>query len=259
MRSRHVRSTIGGIADKLGARQGLARGRDQLVASLTGADANWAHRRNHLDDKHVKLLLSFFLRSDSNCLDVGAHRGVFLTHFRRVAPDGLHIAYEPLPDLCAALRVRFPEMDVRQRALSDEEGETTFVQVYDAPAYSGLKHPTRLDGMKTQTITVETECLDNHLPEGWLPDFVKIDVEGAEALVIRGAMRALRSAMPLMAFEHGAGGGEKFGVADDDVYHLVCDDIGLRLFDMDGNGPLGLAQFNEELATGKHWNWIAHE
>ncbi len=259
MRNNHVRSAFVAIAGTLGVRQGLARGRDHLVASLTGGDANWVHRRNHLDDKHVKLLLSFYLRSDSNCLDVGAHRGVFLTHFRRVAPDGHHIAYEPLPDLCAELRVRFPEMDVRQRALSEEEGVTTFVQVHDFPAYSGLKEPTRLDEMTTHTITVETERLDNHLPEGWLPDFVKIDVEGAEALVIRGAIRMLRSAKPIVAFEHGGGGGRKFGVSDDDIYHLVCDEIGLRLFDMDGNGPLGLSQFNEELATGERWNWIAHE
>jgi FkbM family methyltransferase len=254
-----MRSRILTIADTLGIRHGLARGRDQLVASLTGSNANVTYRRNHLDDKHLKLLLSFLLRPDSNCLDVGAHRGTFLTHFRRVAPAGHHIAYEPLPDLAAELAEQFPEMDVRQRALSDEEGTTTFVHVRDAPAYSGLKQPTHPVGMTTETITVRTERLDEHLPGGWMPGFVKIDVEGAEALVVRGALDTLRSAKPVMAFEHGRGGGERYGVSDEDMYQLVCDDIGLRLFDMDGNGPLGSAQFNDELASGERWNWIAHE
>lgn len=254
-----MRSQVLTIADTLGIRHGLARGRDQLVALLTGSNANVAHRRNHLDDKHLKLLLSFLLRPDSNCLDVGAHRGTFLTHFRRVAPAGSHIAYEPLPGLCAELTARFPEMDIRQRALSDEDGVSTFVHVRNAPAYSGLRQPTHPAGMATETITVETECLDNHLPDGWLPSFVKIDVEGAEALVVRGGLHTLRSAKPVMAFEHGRGGAEKYGVSDEDMFRLICDDIGLRLFDMDGNGPLELAQFQDELATGERWNWIAHE
>lgn len=254
-----MRSRILQVADTLGIRHGLARGRDQLVASLTGSNSNVAYRRNHLDDKHLKLLLSFLLRPDSNCLDVGAHRGTFLTHFRRVAPAGHHIAYEPLPGLCARLAEQFPEVDVRQRALSDEEGTTTFVHVRDAPAYSGLKQPSHPAGMTTETITVQTESLDNHLPDGWLPNFVKIDVEGAEALVVRGALHTLRATKPVMAFEHGRGGGERYGVSDEDMYRLVREDIGLRLFDMDGNGPLGLAQFNEELASGERWNWVAHE
>jgi hypothetical protein len=33
----------------------------------------------------------------------------------------------------------------------------------------------------------------------------------------------------------------------------------LRLFDMDGDGPLDLAHFEDKLATGNHWNWIAHD
>jgi FkbM family methyltransferase len=254
-----MRSTVLKIADTLGVRHGLARGRDQLVATLTRSNANLAYRRNHLDDKHLKLLLSFLLRSDSNCLDVGAHRGTFLTHFRRVAPAGHHIAYEPLPALYATLKAQFPEMDIRQRALSDEEGVTTFVHVREAPAFSGLKQPAPPARMTTETITVEVERLDDHVPDGWLPTFVKIDVEGAEALVMRGGLRTLRTARPVMAFEHGLGGGEPYGVSDSEIFGLVCDDIGLRLFDMDGNGPLGLTQFEEELASGQRWNWLAHQ
>ena len=247
------------VADSLGVRRGLARGRDQVVEALTGARANDVHRRNHLDDRHLKILLSVALRPGSNCLDVGAYKGLFLTEFRRLAPNGHHIAYEPLPDLCAQLKERFPTMEIRQRALSNADGSHSFVHVMDAPAYSGLKEGPALEGQGTETIEVTTERLDDHVPDGWLPTFVKIDVEGAEGLVLEGAMGVLRRSRPVVAFEHGCGAGERFGVSDRDMHHLVCDDIGLRLFDADGNGPLGARQFEDALATGGRWNWVAHE
>jgi hypothetical protein len=49
---------------------------------------------------------------------------------------------------------------------------------------------------------VTTERLDEHLPDGWLQDFVKIDVEGAERLVLEGAMRTFR---PRVSYEHSLG------------------------------------------------------
>jgi len=247
------------MADSLGIRRGLARGRDGLVDVLTGAGANSVHRRNHLDEKHLKLLLSFVLRPDSNCLDVGAHRGLFLREFRRLAPVGHHIAYEPIPSLCSLLGQQFPEMDVRERALSTQSGCSTFVHVIDAPAYSGFQERRYPRTMSTEEISVVTERLDDHLPDGWLPDFVKIDVEGAEGLVVAGGLDTLRRAKPVIAFEHGCRAGEQFGTSDDAMYALFCEDLGLRLFDMDGNGPLGLEQFRDELATGMRWNWVAHE
>ncbi len=255
----HVRRELLDVADALGVRHGLARGRDHVVELLTQSRANSVFRRNHLDERHLKLLLSFVLRADSNCLDVGSYKGLFLNEFRRLAPGGHHIAYEPLPQLCGQLRQRFPEMDVRQRALSNEEGEASFVHVRDAPAYSGLKEGHYPRPMSTETISVRTERLDDHLPDGWLPTFIKIDVEGAEALAIEGALDTLRRGRPIVAFEYGGGTGEKFGTSDHDIYRLLCEDVGLRLFDMDGHGPFGPAQFEDELATGERWNWVAHE
>ena len=214
--------------------------------------------RWRIDDNNLMLLLAFGLRRDANCLDVGSNHGLFLRQFRRIAPDGHHIAYEPLPNLAAKLAREYPEIDVRQRALSNEDGECTFFHVLD-PAnegFSGLSGGWVHRDEPTETITVTTERLDDHLPDGWLPDFVKIDVEGAERLVFEGAIRTFRLANPTIAFEHGWHGDEDRDRSEP-IYKLICEDLGLRLFDMDGNGPLELSQFLHGLRT--RWNWVAHK
>ena len=253
-----VRETLAELSEMMGVRTALARGRDRLVDLLNGERNEPVIRRNRLDDTHLKLLLSFKLRPDSNCLDVGANRGVFLRDIQRVAPAGHHIAYEPVPSLCANLKRQFPEIDVRQRALSNEDGQCTFVHVLDPnmEGLSGLTEGWVHRDVPTEPIMVTTERLDDHLPDGWLPDFVKIDVEGAEQLVLEGAMRAFRLAKPTIAFEHGWNGDQDFDRSEL-LYKLICDQLGLRLFDMDGNGPLELPEFFDGLRT--RWNWVAHE
>lgn len=284
------------MADSLGVRRQVAYCRDRLVATLTGgqrvatgnpevskgdfslgtgdhsvATENSIDRhqrmiwdRSQCDDKHLVLLLSFGLHRSANCLDVGANKGLFLADYRRVAPLGYHIAYEPLPNLHEVLVRMYPDMEIRQRALSDREGTSSFVHVTDPDydGYSGFKeqpYPVAVKTEALETIEVVIERLDGHLPEGWLPDFVKIDVEGAQGLVIAGAIDTFRRARPVMSIEHGWNSGEPFGFSDDDFYDVICQEIGLRLFDMDGGGPFERAQFMDALHSVDRWNWIAHD
>ncbi len=69
-------------------------------------------------------------------------------------------------------------------------------------------------------------------------------------------MRTFRLARPTIAFEHGWHGDEDRDRSEP-IYKLICEDLGLRLFDMDGNGPLALSEFFDGLST--RWNWVAHE
>jgi FkbM family methyltransferase len=243
-----------------GVRDTLVSTRDYVVDRLNRESPGRVARRIRADDRHLGLLLSFALTSRSNCIDVGANDGFFLRQFPRVAPLGRHIAYEPLPELCAELARRFPGIEVRQRALADYEGQSSFVRVLDTDleAYSGLREQPYPKSVATETITVEVECLDNHLPDGWLPDFMKVDIEGAELLAFQGAIKTLRSAKPLIVFEHGPNASGQYGVGCDDIHSLLCGDVGLRIFDMDGNGPLDPLQFRDAIASGR-WNWVAHE
>jgi FkbM family methyltransferase len=212
-------------------------------------------RRNRLDDEHLTLLIHLALSADANCLDVGAHRGTVLAEIQRICPDGHHLAYEPLPVFAESLVQKFPTIEIRNKALSNKDGESTFVHVKDLPALSGLERRKYPREVETETIIVQTHRLDDHLPEGWLPSFIKVDVEGAEGLVFEGAMNTIRRAKPIIAFEHGPGGADNYGTGPADIFDLLTREAGLRIFDMDGNGPLSLADFSDPRGR---FNWIAH-
>ena len=77
-----------------------------------------AHVRADIRDNELLAgLLEELLEHDSVCFDVGAHEGAVLGEMVRVAPNGRHIAWEPLPALARRLRERFPSVEVRDAAL----------------------------------------------------------------------------------------------------------------------------------------------
>jgi FkbM family methyltransferase len=213
-------------------------------------------RRNRSDDRHLALLLSFVLRENSNCIDVGAHRGDVLRTILRHAPQGRHIAYEPLPHMAAALRTDFPMVEIRQAALSDQPGVLPFAYVRSRPAYSGLRDRVP-DTEDVEQIEVNVEVLDEAVPADFDPTLIKVDVEGAEYGVFRGARKLISASRPHLVFEFGAGARD-YGTTADEMYSLVDSDLGLRIFDLDGNGPYTLPKFRDTFETGRHFNFVAH-
>lgn len=214
-------------------------------------------RRDRRDTARLELLLSFLLARDSNCVDVGAHLGEALREMVRVAPDGRHIAFEPLPGFQARLAEEFPDVDVRGVALSDHVGEASFTHVRTRPGYSGFKEREYPAAEETETITVPVATLDGSLPDGYVPTLIKVDVEGAEQQVFEGGLETLTTFRPTVVFEHGTAARE-YGTKSETIFDLLTDGAGLRLFDLDGHGPYGRAEFAAVCAAGKRWNFVAH-
>jgi FkbM family methyltransferase len=214
-------------------------------------------RRDRRDTEHLRLLLSFLLARDSSCIDVGAHLGEALEQMLRVAPDGKHIAFEPLPDLHTHLVREFPGVDVRNVALSDHAGEASFTHVRTRPGYSGFRERKYPATEETETITVPVSPLDDALPDGYVPALIKVDVEGAEQQVFEGALRTLSTHRPTLVFEHGSAARE-YGTTPETIFDLLADGAGYRVFDLDGNGPYARADFAAVCARGTHWNFLAH-
>ena len=194
------------------------------------------YRRDHIDNQHLRLLLTFTMKEDQIVLML-EHSGVILKEMVRVAPLGRHIAYEPIPSMHKYLVDRYPGVDVRCAALSNEEGERSFTYVKYLPTYSGFSERSYAKRSQIEKIIVHTETLDGSLPSGYVPDLVKIDVEGAERLVIEGAINTISKYKPIVVFEHSKGGAQYFNTQPRHIYELLSGVAGLRIFDLDGIGP----------------------
>ncbi|MEX5635988.1 FkbM family methyltransferase [Parafrankia sp. FMc2] len=214
-------------------------------------------RRNAIDDHHLALLLSFVLQEDSNCIDVGAHRGDVLKSIVLHAPRGEHIAYEPLPHLFEYLCLEFPTVTLKQAALAEKAGVSPFAYVRSRPAYSGLRQRTPDGAEDVEQIEVVVEVLDETLPPEHRIDLIKIDVEGAEYGVLKGGQKLLATNRPYVIFEFGAAA-RKYGTSAEDMYRLIDGDLGLRIFDMDGTGPYTLGTFRRTFDNGNRFNFVAH-
>jgi FkbM family methyltransferase len=214
--------------------------------------------RNALDDWMLRAALATALARDSVAVDVGSHAGSVLRDILQIAPDGHHVAFEPLPRLVAALRSSFPDTDVRELALSDTTGTASFVHVVDDPAYSGLKereYPAGVGDVREE-VSVKLARLDDEIGD-LEPDFIKIDVEGAELQVLRGAVDTLTRCRPVVWFEHGRGAAEYYRTAPGEVWDLLTE-VGLdRIYDANAVGPLSRGAFEDSFGRGEIWNYLA--
>lgn len=214
-------------------------------------------RRELRDELGLRIALASVLRRSSNAVDVGANEGHVLDLIVALAPEGRHVAFEPIPELYESLVERFPSVDVHCSAVSDTAGSAQFTQVLDAPAFSGLRQRNDLppEAQRVTQVSVPTERLDDVLTDGPAPALIKIDVEGAELGVMQGALETLRRHRPHVVFEHGAGGADLYGTRPTQVFDLLAA-VELRIFDFDGNGPYSRDRF-EATFIEPIWNFLA--
>jgi FkbM family methyltransferase len=235
---------------------GRAIGVEPQLRRLQRALENRSERQNRSDDEHLAIVLASILRANSNCIDVGANVGAVTDRICDLAPGGHHIAVEPLPELAARLEQRRPEVEVHCCALSDVSGTRTFVREVNAPARSGFRRQNG-GGSPTVEFPVEVRRLDDIVPADTSIDFIKIDVEGAEGEVLRGALETIVRCRPVIALEHGASAVRNYGTPHHEIHGLLSE-AGLAIFDMDGNGPFSRAEFDlVSDPPGSRWNFLA--
>ena len=140
-------------------------------------------------------------------IDVGAHFGTYSHALCRiVGRNGKVIAVEPVAEdaqllRAAARQLRLP-LDVRELAISDTSGTATLnVPGRHGKAKTALSSLQSHDG-QSESRTVQTKTLDELVGTETLPiSFIKIDVEGHEMAVLRGAEHTLRQHRPNLLIE----------------------------------------------------------
>lgn len=219
-----------------------------LAAFYPGARQEWR------EELAIRAVLASALREDSTYVDVGANRGQILRMAVSAAPQGRHIAFEPIPSLAAEVRASFPDVDVRQLALGTTPGTAEFCYFHKLDGWSGLRRSPEISDARgePEQITVNVSTLDAELA-GVRPDVVKIDVEGAELAVLEGGRTVLAEARPLIVFEHVAAASALYDASPGAIWELLSE-LGYQIFEVTGCGPVSLAEFAQ---NGRVVNWLA--
>ncbi len=218
--------------------------------------------QNQRYDAWTSKIMQKYLTETSNCVDVGSHKGELLKEMRSLAPKGKHYAFEPIPELFNNLKAKCNgDTTVYNMALSDEKGTSSFQHIVNKPAYSGMKLRSINHKATIKEIQVKTEMLDNIVDDVSSIDLIKIDVEGAELQVLKGAKKVLNESKPLVIFEHGLGASDHYGTKPEHIYELL-EECGLKVSllpdYLEKNDDLTLEEFKDQFYKGTNYYFVAH-
>jgi FkbM family methyltransferase len=137
--------------------------------------------------------------------DIGANKGSFIYWLSHWCGRGRVIAFEPQPHFAAQLAavcrmLKLDNVTVEAKAVFSHSGaRDLFVPKGHSPGAS-LTHMTR-EGESFTTISVPVIALDDYFGEDDRVTLLKVDVEGGEFGVLKGAERILRRWAPLLVVE----------------------------------------------------------
>jgi len=158
-------------------------------------------------EPHLTELFGHLVRPGDRCVDVGANVGVHTVRLARLTGAGGEvIAIEPDPDTARRARRNIalnglPNVRIITAAASERAGEMRLYRPdprdTNRARASLLRHPYLTGATATaRTVTVDEVCA------GAPVTLIKIDVEGHEAAVVRGAVGTIARHMPAIAFEY---------------------------------------------------------
>ncbi len=178
-----------------------------------------------------------FLQPDSIFVDVGAHVGLYtVLATTRIIGKGRIFSFEPSDRAFDLLTKNIyiydtlEKVTARRVAVSDKSGEKLKLAVYNCQGHNTLfPYNDRSD-----YIEVESVCLDDALANVPKIDVVKIDVEGAEHLVLRGMKNVIRRNPQIAIFMEFSPLHIKRAGLDVDAYIKEIHSYGFSISDVEG-------------------------
>jgi FkbM family methyltransferase len=173
-------------------------------------------------------LIRKVLRPGDVALDIGANLGWYTVLIAKAVGLGRCHAFEPLPELFQRLKANCEAnhlegtVELNEVALGEREGTAELYTFQNLGA--GSTSLSKLGRNDYSAVSVPIVTLDSYLRARQIPrvDFIKIDVEGAEMSVLKGAgvvLRARRS--PVWLIEMNVETSKSFGYAPEDLLEFL--------------------------------------
>ncbi|HSS43840.1 MAG TPA: FkbM family methyltransferase [Thermoanaerobaculia bacterium] len=166
-----------------------------------------AFKARYRDQRLEILAATASLQAADTAVDVGAHKGAYLFWLRRaVGVAGKVFAYEPQPTLARYLQsvcslMEWGNVFVRDCAISDSAGIKTLHVPGSRDSPGASLERAVLDTTACHSYECHTDTIDHQLREAGRIAFLKVDVEGHELRVFRGATETLSRHRPVILFE----------------------------------------------------------
>jgi FkbM family methyltransferase len=197
--------------------QVLVRPKEHMGAELRYLGAQAEHQE--------MAIIRRFIKPTDICFDIGANIGYYSLVLARLARE-IH-AFEPVPLIHHLLATNLllngiSNVIANHSAVGEITGETSFHIAADS-AYSGFRDTNLVS--PAETICIPVTRLDDYCTTRRVSrvDFLKIDVEGAESLVLDGARKVLKSRPRFMMIELADCVQEKYGsTVNEIVQSLAC-------------------------------------
>lgn len=176
---------------------------------------NWYARKSNDYSHEIAALAALDLR-DATIFECGGHHGRdCVVMAKMVGPNGRVVSFEPHPDNVDVLRrnVRLNHLDnvIAVGAAVGSKPGALFIR-----SRSNAKVSRSGSGIEVPVVTVDEWAEE----QGFWPDIIKIDVEGYEFEILRGAQQAL-ARTPALSIEVHCNIVREFGWEPDALWDLV--------------------------------------
>ena len=206
-------------------------------------------------------LLTKLIKKGDTVFDIGANFGWYSCHLAQIVGEAgeVHI-FEPtnaMEELKKNLILNgfMKRCVLNQLALAEKEGtETLFIPEKLGTAFSSLREQSH---GRTQKICVPVRKLDDYVTAHNIRDiaFMKIDVEGAEYLVLRGAENVVKQYSPMIMLELYKPHTEYFGYSPEELISYLGD-LGYHLFEIDQD-KFGSVKKVTSFENTSYYNFLA--
>lgn len=213
--------------------------KNYFLISVKNSIRSFAFRLYSYYERHFKHKISVYdlqaislirrLPTDAVCVDIGVNEGQLFNSMYRHCKNGVLYGFEPIPDLYNYLTRKYnsPRVHLKKMVLSDTEEAVSFFYFPKRTGVSGLARRS-FNQLEAKELNYTAALLDDVLKDVPRIDLVKIDVEGAELKVFRGARQTIARCRPTIIFECGYGGLEYFKGTPEEVYDFF-ESIGYAL------------------------------